>query len=195
MKSVYLKLALLFLCLGPPAAAHNMKLTTAQVTLRSETHVSIRIETNMTKLTGRIDWPGKPRTILELAGADDDQILALRAAIIDTFDAKMPIEVGGRRLQSQQVRIANVEEFKTALQSVIAHQIIPDTAGHRDAHSDDHSDLIIQIDGFIDASAENRNIQIDFPAALGPMSISYFRPRTKTLMAGEITTRYVETMD
>jgi len=195
MKLTHLKLVLLCLCFAPLAAAHNLKLTTAQVVLRSETHVSIRIETNMTDLTGRIDWPGKPETILELAAAGDDQIRALRTALVETFSTGMPVEVGGQNLQSQRVRIARVDELRDVLRSVVAHQIIPQMDQQRDAHQARHNDLVIHIDGFIAPSAKNRQIQIDFPGVLGPMTVSYVQPKTKTLKAGDDATRYIELLD
>lgn len=194
MKVVSVWLALM-LCASPLAAAHDLDLTTAQVTLRGERHIAIRVEADVAKLAGHLDWPDKPSTLLDMGGASDDQLAALRGAIEAQFTTGMPVQVGGREIQSQRVRPVDLNLLRRKIQSAIAYQILPKGHAHRDDDQDRRRFIIIHVDGFISPAADDRNLQIDFPAALGRISVTYNRPRTQTLAAGDVQTRYLEHLD
>lgn len=186
-------LMLVALLFSSSALTHGLEMTTAKVTLRGQNHLTIRIETDLGKFSGRIDWPGKPKTLMHMATANEQQVMAFRQALITLFAKEMSVTIGGEPMQSQQARLPDHKRLTKQLQTAAAEQLMPKDHSHD--YDQRHNYLVINIDGFIPKSAKSRALNIDFPAALGAITVSYSKPQMQTLSAGEKTTAYRQLLD
>ncbi|WP_088329621.1 hypothetical protein [Lacimicrobium sp. SS2-24] len=188
------KLLLIILALGlfetAMVSAHGLNITTATMTLRQKDHLSVRVATSLTALFQRMQWQGKPLSIAHLV-ADESKMVEFHQQLVKMFSQELVIAVDGQPLESRQTRLLNIAQLRQQLQDEIATAVLP---GHTDHHKQDthgrYHDLVINIDGFIPAAGQLKDLQIDFPIELGPIMTSYSEPKIQTLAAGQQTTRY-----
>ena len=68
MKNIVLLLNLIMvLSFSQQVTAHGLNMSTAQVTLRQNNHISIRVHTSLKDLVAQLNWQGKPQSFTELA--------------------------------------------------------------------------------------------------------------------------------
>lgn len=190
-----IKFVLLFLLLAYSASAlpHGLELTTAKVTLRGDKHISIRIETDLVKLSGRIDWPGKPKSLMHMATLPPQEVAKFRVALQRLFTKGMPVNIGDKPMQSQQARLPDSKRLTKQLQTAVAESLMPKEHSHN--FDTRHNYLTVYIDGFIDQTAKSKALNIDFPAALGAITVTYSKPQVQTLKGGEKSTAYRQLLD
>lgn len=186
---VLLNLVLL-LSLSVQAAAHGLNMSTAQVTLRQNNHISIRVHTSLKDLLAQLNWQGKPQSFTELATTTQTKLKPMSAALHALFTKSMPIKFGNIAMDSKKTRLPSPQQLQSKLQKMLAQQVMQ---RHQDKHKSGHhssNDLVIEIDGFIPKNAQGSQIDIGFPKELGSIMVSYNKPQVQTLKAGKSATNY-----
>lgn len=195
-KSIVIGIILTVLSIGT-VLSHGLSMTTANITLRQKNHISIRIQTSLPDLASRMNWPGKPKSLMHLSSADEKQIKAFRQALMKLFTQGMPITIGNKPMQSQMARLPPVKRLRKMLQAIVADQIMrvkkPAHSGHGDHEREDF--IVINVDGFVAKNVDSRDLYIPFPTELGPITVSYSKPQMQTLSAGQKTTGYRQVLD
>ena len=195
-KSILISIVLAVLSINT-VLSHGLSMTTASVTLRQKNHISIRIQTSLPDLASRMEWPGKPKSLMHLSSADEKQMVLFRKALVKLFTKGMPITIGNKPMQSQMARPPTVKRLRKMLQSIVAEQIMtakqPVNPGHGPHERADYIEIFV--DGFVAKKVDSRDLHIPFPTELGPITVSYSKPQMQTLPAGEKTTGYRQVLD
>lgn len=187
----YWRLLLLLTILLSPvfkANAHGLKMTTAEITLRHEKHLSITIKTSLDTLFEQMRWPGKPASLLHLAASDKKKMYQFRLALIKLFQP-LPIQAGKHTLQSRQLRVPSVSELQRLIQAYVAEQALQKKIKNKPHnHNDRAYYLKVQVSGFISprgkplsANGVMPALQVVFPAVLGDILVNYTKPQTQTI--------------
>lgn len=191
MKTMVLLFNLIIaLSLSTQTAAHGLNMSSAQVTLRQNNHISIRVHTSLKDLLAQLNWQGKPQSFTELATSPQTKLKPMSAALHTLFTKSMPIKFGNIAMDSKRTRLPNPQQLQIKLQKVLAQQVMQK---HQDKHQSSHhssNDLVIEIDGFIPKNAEGSQIDIGFPKELGAIMVSYNKPQVQTLKGGKSATHY-----
>lgn len=191
MKNIVLLLNLIMvLSLSQHVTAHGLNMSTAQVTLRQNNHISIRVHTSLKDLVAQLNWQGKPQSFTELATISQAKLKPMSVALHALFTKKMPVKIGDKEMDSKKARLPSPQQLQSKLQKALAQQVMQK---HQDKHHNDHqsnNDLVIEIDGFIAKNAKGSKIDIGFPKELGSIMVSYNKPQVQTLKAGKNATHY-----
>ena len=191
MKAMVLLLnVIIALSLSAQTAAHGLNMSTAQVTLRQNNHISIRVHTSLKNLVAQLNWQGKPQSFTELATTPQTKLKPMSAALHALFMKNMPVKFGNIAMDSKKARLPSPQQLQSKLQKMLAQKVMQK---HQDKHQSDHhssNDLVIEIDGFIPKNAEGSQIDIGFPKELGSIMVSYNKPQVQTLKAGKRATNY-----
>ncbi len=172
------------------ASAHGLNMSTAQVTLRQNNHISIRVHTSLKEVLAQLNWKGKPKSFTELATSTEDKLKPMGLALHALFTDKMPITVGDKKMASIKARLPNARQLQSKLQKVLAQKVMQKRQGKQQSGHHSSNDLIIEIDGFVPKGADNSQLNIHFPKELGAIMVSYNKPQVQTLKAGKSATRY-----
>ncbi len=190
---LYLAYVLMFMGFNITASsvvyAHGLSMSTAQVTLRQNNHISIRIQTSLKALLSQLQWQGKPASVMALAAVNEKSIQPLSAALQDLF-ANMPVTIGAQSMASSQARLPSEKTLLTQVQTLVAQAILnKQQHKHVDAHGRENY-LQVEIDGFIPNGERSEELNIAFPKELGTIMVSYSKPSVQTLKAGKHATGY-----
>ncbi len=158
--------------------AHGLTMTTAEIILRHNSHVTITVRTALTALFNDMQWRGKPATLLHLT-SDDKALAQFRTELAKLFSEKMPVSFNNILMESANLRIAKLPQLKRQLQTEIANGILVKTMGHEE--HDRKNYLVVNIDGFMQENVKNAEINIVFPAELADVMVSYSKPQVQTL--------------
>ena len=188
-------LAYVLVCLGLNIGAstllhaHGLSMSTAQVTLRQNNHISIRIQTSLKELLAQLQWQGKPTSIMALATLSEKSVQPLSGALKALF-SNMPVKIGAQSMASSQARLPSDKKLLAQLQTLVARAILKNKQhSHVDAHDRDNY-LLVLIDGFIPTGQDSRELNIAFPKELGTIMVSYSKPSVQTLKVGKHATGY-----
>jgi len=193
--ALYLAYALVFMGLNfsvnSLVHAHGLSMSTAQVTLRQNNHISIRIQTSLKELLAQLQWQGKPTSIMALATVNEKSVQSLSYALKNLF-MNMPVKVGSQTMASSQARLPSDKKLLAQLQALVAQVILKNKQhGHENAHDHDRDNYLqVEIDGFIPSGQHSRELNIAFPKELGTIMVSYSKPMVQTLKAGKVATGY-----
>lgn len=167
------------LCATPSAFAHGLDLSSAQVTLRWDNHISIKIQTPIAAMFNQLDWESKPDSLQELLSIGDAQVDDFAAAIRLFFEEQMPATVGGKPLESRRVVLGKSSELRKQLQAVLANTILNSHLG--DAEHDRDNYLQVVVEAFVPRDSGSRDLAIHFPKELGEIVVTYVKPLQQTL--------------
>lgn len=176
------------------ASAHGLNMSTAQVTLRQNNHISIRVHTSLKEILAQLNWKGKPKSFTELATSTEDKLKPMGLALRALFTDKMPITVGDTKMESKKARLPNARQLQSKLQKVLAQKVMQKRQGKQQNDHHSSNDLIIEIDGFVPKGADSSQLNIHFPKELGAIMVSYNKPQVQTLKAGKSATRYQQAL-
>jgi len=187
--ALYLAYALVFMGLNfsvnSLVHAHGLSMSTAQVTLRQNNHISIRIQTSLKELLAQLQWQGKPTSIMALAALNEKSVQSLSHALKNLF-MNMPVKVGSQTMASSQARLPSDKKLLAQLQALVAQVILKNKQ-----HGHDRDNYFnVEIDGFIPSGQHSRELNIAFPKELGTIMVSYSKPTVQTLKAGKVATGY-----
>jgi len=172
------------------ATAHGLNMSTAQVTLRQNNHISIRVHTSLKDLLAQLNWQGKPQSFTELATIPQAKLKPMGAALHTLFTKNMQVTIGDKKMDSKKARLPSVRQLQSKLQKALAQQVMQKHQEKQQGNHHNRNDLIIEIDGFIPKDATDSQLNIDFPGELGAIMVSYIKPQVQTLKAGKSATRY-----
>lgn len=175
----------------PPALAHGLHMTTVAVTLRQGDHLSLTVHTSLTDLFNRMEYDGKPGSVIYLANGSDKEIEQFRQQILSLVK-QTPLTVAQQPLQSVEVRMARAEALRELLLNAVAEHVLQagTAAG---ASSDPRSNYLrIDIDGFIPKGDGTPVLEANFPQAFGPILFSYSKPQMQTIEPGEHGSHYLQ---
>lgn len=172
--------------------AHGLTMTTAEIVLRHNSHITITVRTSLASLFQRMQWPEKPVSLLHLT-SDDKALAQFRNELAKLFSENMPVSFNNISMESANLRIAKLPQLKHQLQTEIANVIMAKTMGHDD--HDRQNYLVINIDGFMPKSVKKAEINIVFPAALADVMVSYSKPQVQTLSGKDKAHTYQQTLN
>lgn len=174
--------------------AHGLSMTTAEIALRHNKHISLTIRTSLSELFARMHWQEKPASLLHLASGDNKTLTLFRQQLNSLFTAQMPVYSGKLLLDSQRARLPGIQQLRKMLQKEIADQVLTGNKGkHEHGEQDRQNYLVAYIDGFLIANDEADNLeelQVRFPTELGDILVSYVEPKVQTLTKGKQHTFY-----
>jgi len=159
-------------------AAHGLTMTTAEIVLRHNNHVSITVRTALSSLFHEMKWAGKPSSLLHLT-SDEKSLRQFRNELAKLFSEKMPVSFNNIAMESPNLRIAKLPQLKHQLQTEIANGILTSSTDH--VPHDRQNYLVVNIDGFMPQKIETAELNIIFPAELGDVMVSYSKPQVQTL--------------
>ncbi len=174
------------------AVAHGLHMTTIEVTQRQGDHLSLTIHTALTTLFNRMQYNGKPRSVIYLANGSDDEIAQFRQQIITLMRKEMQLTVMEQPLQSVQVRIVPSERLREMLLHDVARHILQADVAHEHNGNPRGNYLRIDIDGFIPRGEGAKVLEAHFPKELGAVLVSYSKPQLQTVDPGEQGSHYVQ---
>ena len=188
-------LMLATLLLTSPVMAHGLSMTTAEIALRQNRHISVTVRTSLSDLFASMQWSDKPASLLHLAGADQQSLSLFRKQIHTLFTTDMPVFLGEYPLESQQARVPGLKKIRQLLQTEIATKVLKGENGHShdEGEQDRQNYLVIYVDGFIpkqDNKTALPELQVQFPSQLGDIMVSYVQPKVQTLIKGKKHTFY-----
>ena len=181
---------LLILSVTGKANAHGLNMSTAQVTLRQNNHISIRVHTSLKEVLAQLSWQGKPKSFTQLATATENNLKPMSLALHTLFTKNMPVSFGEKEMNSKKARLPSPKQLQVKLQKALAEKVMQKRQGQHQDEFHRSNDLVIEIDGFIPKGVTNSQIQISFPKELGAIMVSYNKPQVQTLKAGKSATRY-----
>jgi len=170
--------------------AHGLNMSTAQVTLRQNNHISIRVHTSLKEVLAQLKWQGKPKSFTELATSTQANLKPMSLALHALFTNDMPVRVGDKVMESKKARLPTPRQLQAKLQKVLAQKVMQQRQGKSAGNHHSSNDLTIEIDGFIPKGITHSQINISFPKELGAIMVSYNKPQVQTLKAGKKATGY-----
>lgn len=182
------------LSLSGQVTAHGLNMSTAQVTLRQNNHINIRVHTSLKDLLAQLNWQGKPQSFTELATITQAKLKPMSVALHTLFTKNMPVSIGDKEMDSKKARLPSVRQLQSTLQKALAQQVMQKHQKKQQGNHHNRNDLIIEIDGFISKDTKGSQINIDFPEELGTIMVSYIKPQVQTLKAGKSATHYQQTL-
>jgi len=179
------------------ASAHGLRMTTADVALRHNKHLTITIRTSVSDLFRQMNWPGKPSSLLHLAAADKKTFSQFRSALIKLLQP-IPVQAGKYALQNRRLQLPGLADLQKLVQVEVAEQALQkdhDASKHTHSVNDRQNYLRAEISGFINNNKpsipqQSQALQIVFPAALGKILVTYSKPQTRTLSPSKDSTYY-----
>ena len=173
--------------------AHGLSMSTAQVTLRQNNHISIRIQTSLKALLAQLPWQGKPASVMALATVNEKNIRPLSNALKELF-GNMPVKIGNQSIASSQARLPSDQKLLAQVQTLVAQAILKNKQHEQVDKHDRDNYLQVFIDGFIPSGQHSRELNIAFPKELGTIMVSYSKPSVQTLKAGKHAIGYRQTL-
>ncbi|EAQ66930.1 hypothetical protein MED121_13420 [Marinomonas sp. MED121] len=188
----YKKLVLLLvLSVSGQLYAHGLTMTTAELTLRNNNHLTVTVRVSLTELFNRMNWQHKPPSLIHLMAEDGIALAGFRGAISQLFLAEMPISFMGQSLISPNLRLPNLAQLKQQVEADIAYSLMPAADEH-----DRSNYLVVYLDGFIPkkafAAKGASSVEAVFPEVLGDIMVSFNRPLVQTLPATKGDRQYQE---
>ena len=193
------KSLILLLCLlgtMTKSYAHGLTMTTAEIALRHDKHISMTLRTSLNGLFSRMQWQEKPVSLLHLANGNERVLSVFRQQLNKLFTTQMPVYSGQYSLDSQQARLPNIKHLRQQLQTEIATLVLNGnnkqsnlTHQHENGEQDRKNYLVVYIDGFL-INNKQKELQVQFPVELGDILVSYIQPKVQTLTRGEKQTFY-----
>ncbi len=183
----------------PEVLSHGLDMTTAQVTLRQNNHITIKINTSLKALLERLEWQGKPANYIQLARLDVASLTALQVSLRALFESQMQVEIGGSNMISKQVRLPKEAELLSLIKQNVSAFILQQSANNQDSAKEIKGGrsryLSIIMDGFIDTSAQNKMLHINFPKVLGGIMVSYSKPSVQSFKNNNKQTNYYQLLE
>lgn len=174
------------------SSAHGLHMTTVSVTQRQGDHLSFTIHTSLTDLFNRMEYKGKPGSVIYLANGSDEEIVQFRRQILTLLQQKMQLAVTQQPLQSVEVRTVESKALRELLLRDVAEHVLQAGVA-TDPNGNPRSDYLrIDIDGFIPKGEGAQVLEVSFPKELGQILISYSKPQMQTINPGEQGSHYVQ---
>ena len=175
---------LLALMFSGPAFSHGLTMTTAELTLRNNNHLTMAIRTSIPPLFKQMEWPEKPASLVHLMAEDGKDLALFRAQLATLFLQEMPVTFAGYKLISPNLRLPKLSKLRQQIEREISLALLPPMEG--DEH-DRSNYLVAYLDGFIPkkalSSTKQSHVEVVFPEALADIMVSFNRPLVQTLPA------------
>jgi len=181
--------------------AHGLKINTAQVNIRNDNHMIVRIRYDLMHFLHQLNQE-KPLPLAFLANMSDQQLEQQFERIKAAFRDNLSIRLNNKPLQSMQFRFNSLPRFRAKIREQFMQQTRQQamqkngqnkqqkksqTHSHDDQQQTFH---MVNVDGFLPANHSNGNLAIDFPLELGEIMVTYSKPVSQTLKADANTIRY-----
>ena len=182
---------LLVLCLSGQLYGHGLTMTTAQLTLRNNNHLTVTVSASLAELFNGMNWQDKPPSLIHLMADDGIALADFRGQLSQLFLDDMPISFAGQALISPNLRLPHLPKLKQQIETEIAYSLMPNTDEH-----DRSNYLVVYLDGFIPKKAfaldGASSVEAVFPDVLGDILVSFNRPLVQTLPATKGERHYQE---
>lgn len=188
----YSSAVIVLLFLSANVFSHGLNMTSAEIHLRHDNHITITLRTKLGELFNHINWAEKPASLVHMASADDKTLTAFSDQLKHLFIQQMPISFSGQALESRHLRLPSADQLKKQLHTEVANNILLRIPAHQKADNTQENQLVVYVDGFIPQHNEQPLIEIIFPKALGDITVSYSKPQLQTLSAGQGITHYAQ---
>ncbi|WP_028300124.1 hypothetical protein [Oceanospirillum beijerinckii] len=197
MKRLILFFTLILSLISLEATAHGLRMTTAEIALRRNNHLTITIRTSLNDLFQQMDWAGKPVSLLHLAAADKQVFGKFRSAIIKLLQP-IPVQAGKYPLKNRRLRLPALADLQALVRAEVAEQALQQSSKHNSANHTHTGDdrkhyLRAELSGFINSDnnpAQQSALQVVFPRALGKILVTYSKPQTQTISPGKDSSYY-----
>jgi|GEM_PF-3945426 len=182
---------LLALFMSSQLYSHGLTMTTAELTLRNNNHLTVTVRTSLAELFNRMEWQDKPASLVHLMAEDNKALTRFRKQLGQLFIREMPIKFSDHALISPNLRLPKLVALRRQVEVAIANSLLPSVEG---ADHDRSNYLVVYVDGFIPKQALMSDIassvEVVFPQVLADIMISFNRPLVQTLPASEGTRLY-----
>lgn len=188
--SRWVGLLLLLAWIGP-LAAHGLNMTSVEVVQRQSNHLTLTLQTPLSPLFSRMEYPDKPPTLMHLAGGTEETLASFRQRLLALMQEQTRLLVAQQPLESVRIYIPPIEELRALIQDQVSEQVLNHSQSGSDSEtSRHHNTLRLALDGFIPDGPGPRTLEASFPKELGPILISYSRPQVQTLSPDDQGSRY-----
>lgn len=184
-------LCLLLLLIAMAAAhGHGLTMTTAGVTLRNQTHLTIRLEYDPLLLWHRTNATAEqvPAGLAVFANMPDADFEQGYAALQQHLRDSVRIRFDDKALDSPQFHFPSSTEFRRSIRDAFMRIAFKGNDDHHEDHRAHYQSVVI--DGFLPQDAADGNLDIDFPPTLGKVLVTFSRPHSQTLSPDEKGVHY-----
>lgn len=161
-------------------------MTTAELTLRNDNHLTVTVRTSLSELFKRMQWQNKPLSLVHMMAADGKSLASFRAQLSLVFMRDMPITFLEQALISPNLRLPTLTALRRQIEVEIANGLLPSIEG--EGH-DRSNYLVVFVDGFIPKKALSKDlassVEVAFSPVLSDIMISFNRPLIQTLPAAK----------
>ena len=172
-----------------------MHFTTADVIQRHDNQIYVTVRTSLSDLFAQLQYPQKPTSMLALASSDMTHAHRFREAVLALFKRQFHISINADRIDHLSMRMASSQTLREMFKQEVAEQVLQGHADHASASNDRANFLRMDIDALIPSAKAQRQLNIQFPAELGTISVSYSKPKNQIVKRGPTATRYSQRLD
>lgn len=184
-----------------PVYAASPTIATAQVLLHENKQLNVNINAPIENLFRYSQWSGKPATLRQLKEGSDQQLDAFRKAIQRLFNKELKILVDRKNIADQRVRLPSLMQIKHILRTLANERPAP--PGQKKGNMGPPSNpgmtkalrmskrdsLPIRASGRLPndktlSGKKKTELEIQFPKAIGRVTVSYSRPQVQTIDHG-----------
>lgn len=163
---------------------HGLEITSVTITKRHEHHLTIEINTPLQPFIARMQWQGKPPSLLHLASATEDGFNNFYDAMQSVIEGRLNFLIGGQPLESIRHHIPTPTSLQSQLQRLVAGSLIHQkTHDYNNGHRAHDNDLSFVIEGFIPSLKEADDLIMQFPDEFGSVTVSYSVPQVQTVLS------------
>jgi len=159
----------------------------AYITLRSENHLSMRLNLDILELLEGIYKNQKKVFDFNSFANLSDEKLKLEFEAIKSKIQEIDIKVDNISLKSPYFRFAKFNNFKKRVKREFMNRVL-------DKHSKkEHKasiDNLTILDGFIPKNAKTKVLSINFPKEFGNILVTFAKPKTKVIKPDENSSKY-----
>ena len=187
-------LVMAFMFFSSQLFSHGLTMTTAELTLRNNNHLTLAIRTSLPALFNRMQWQNKPVSLIHLMAEDGVALTAFRSQLNLLFLKNMPITFADYALISPNLRLPSQAVLRRQIETDIANSLLP---SNEERDHDRSNYLLVYVDGFIPKKAlstgDASRVEVLFPDELADIMVSFNRPLVQTLPASQGRRLYQET--
>lgn len=159
-------------------------MTTAELTLRNNNHLTVTVRTSLVELFDRMQWQDKPLSLVHMMAKDGKALAIFRKQLSLLFMRDMPIRFSDQALISPNLRLPKLMALRRQIEVEIANSLLPRVEG---ADHDRSNYLVVIVDGFIPKQALSSDfpssVEVVFSPVLADIMVSFNRPLVQTLPA------------
>lgn len=176
--------------------AHGLTISTANVTLRNQIHLTVRVQYDPLLLL-RQTYAQSQKTLPPLpllANMADEEFEKHYDVIKSLFQEKLAVWIDGKSMESPHFRFPATQLFRMQVREQFMKQVIDSQriTAHPLPDHDRHYYQTIELDGFLPRTISQGTLDIRFPQELGTIQVTFSQPIIQTLTPEQEEIRYLQ---